>query len=320
MVVLGGLTRLTHAGLAIVEWRPLTGMLPPLSQDDWQQAFAAYRQFPEYQKLNKGMSLADFKGIFWLEYLHRLLGRGIGLALVIPYGWFLWRGWIGRDLHARLAGLLALGALQGAIGWWMVTSGLVDHPDVSPYRLTVHLGLALCIYGYILWTALDVLRPPPEAPPGAGGPRQFAFALMALIGLVVLSGALVAGTDAGFGYNTFPLMDGRWFPDGAFLLQPWFVNFAENVALVQFNHRLLAILTLAAGTMVWLQLRRPLAECRATGRGTVLVLALFIQVGLGVATLLSVVWLPLAALHQAMAFLLFAAVLAVAHALPRSRP
>ncbi|MGH8473272.1 MAG: COX15/CtaA family protein, partial [Gammaproteobacteria bacterium] len=207
MVLLGGVTRLKHAGLSIVEWQPLTGILPPLSAPAWEDAFAQYQRYPEYQKLNRGMTLGEFKSIYWLEYLHRLWGRLIGIAFLVPCLYFTLRHRIGRALIPRLAMLFALGGLQGALGWYMVKSGLVDRPDVSQYRLSAHLGLAAFIYGYMLWVALGLLRPRTAA---EGALPRYCFAVLGLVFATLLSGGFVAGLDAGFAYNTFPLMQGQW--------------------------------------------------------------------------------------------------------------
>ena len=235
MVVLGGITRLTQSGLSMVEWRPVTGWLPPLTQDAWQQAFAAYQKFPEYEKLNSGMTLAEFKGIYWLEYLHRLWGRFIGLAFALPFLFFLARGWIDRRLGWKLFGVFALGGAQGALGWYMVKSGLVDRPDVSQYRLVAHLGLAMLIYGYLLWVAFGLLAPiaqPHRRRPGSPAPRLGSHGLVLV---TVLAGGFVAGLDAGFAYNTFPLMDGELIPSQLFATTPSWRAFFEDVTTVQFT-------------------------------------------------------------------------------------
>lgn len=306
MVVLGGLTRLTNSGLSMVEWRPITGWLPPLSHAAWEQAFAAYRAFPEYQKLNVGMTLTEFQGIYWLEYVHRLWGRLIGVAFALPLIFFLLRRWVDRALGWKLLGLFVLGGLQGALGWYMVKSGLVDRPDVSQYRLTAHLGVALAIYGSLLWVAMGLLagttRPSPAAPPAVA---LRAKAVAALVLLTILSGGFVAGLDAGFAYNTFPLMDDELIPSAIFALSPWWRSLFEDVTTVQFMHRLLAITTLVGIIgFRWSLVGTPLS---AQARRAVNTLALWapVQVGLGIATLLSYVALPLAALHQASALVLF---------------
>lgn len=312
MVVLGGVTRLTHSGLSMVEWRPLTGWLPPFGEAAWQAEFEHYKQFPEYQKINLGMSLAAFKGIFWFEYAHRVLGRLIGIAFALPFLYFLLRRRLEPGLTPKLVLMLVLGGLQGLLGWYMVMSGLVDRPDVSQYRLTAHLGLAVVVYGYILWTALGLLFAPEGAPAGL---RRAMFLVATLVFLVMLSGGLVAGLDAGFSYNTFPLMDGRLVPDGMLAMQPAAANFLDNVITVQFDHRALAVTTALMSVIAWAWARRAPLPARAALAFRALLAAALLQVALGIATLLSVVALPLAAAHQAGALVLFTAVLWVLHEL-----
>jgi cytochrome c oxidase assembly protein subunit 15 len=305
MVVLGGVTRLTESGLSMVEWRPVTGWLPPLSQEAWEQAFGAYQHFPEYQKVNAGMTLAAFKGIYWLEYLHRLWGRLIGVAFALPFLFFLAKGWIDRGLAWRLFGMFVLGGLQGVLGWYMVKSGLVDRPDVSPYRLAAHLGLALVIYGYILLVAFGLLAPPRDAAPALPAPTRGAIAVAGLVLVTALAGGFVAGLDAGFAYNTFPLMDGELVPRHLFAATPMWRSFFEDVTTVQFTHRVLAMLTvLAVLVLRWsLRGRHPAAGARRAA--DLLTAWVFVQFALGVATLLSIVAVPLAAAHQASAIVLW---------------
>jgi cytochrome c oxidase assembly protein subunit 15 len=314
MIVVGGVTRLTHSGLSIVEWQPIVGTLPPLSDGAWQETFAKYQHTPEYQKVNAGMSLAEFKGIFWWEYSHRLLGRAIGVVFLLPFLYFLARRRIDRPLAWRLAGIFLLGGLQGAMGWYMVKSGLVDDPRVSQYRLTAHLGIALVIYAAMFWVALGLLRTR-AAPPRAGpGMRRAALALPLLVLVMALTGGFVAGIHAGRAYNTFPLMNGQLVPPEIFMIEPWYLNFFNNMATVQFDHRLLAWVLMAAVPLFWWRAMRAPLTPYARGLCHLLLLALAIQVALGVATLLLVVPVPLAALHQAGAVLLFTAALAVAQA------
>ncbi len=312
MVVVGGITRLTHSGLSIVEWQPLVGTLPPLSEGDWQALFDKYRETPQYRVVNQGMSLDEFKGIFWWEYVHRLLGRAIGLAFVVPLAWFWWRGRIDRAHGWKLVGVFALGGLQGAMGWYMVASGLVDEPRVSHLRLAAHLGFAFLILGALLWIALDLLYARrPEAP----APARLATAVAGLVFVQVLAGALVAGLHAGNAYNTFPLMNGHLVPPETFMLEPWWLNFFNNMATVQLDHRLFAWLLLFLVPWLWLRVRRS-GPSRAARLGADVLLGLVaLQFGLGVATLLAVVPLGLAAAHQGAATLVFAAALFTAHAL-----
>ncbi len=325
MVVIGGITRLTESGLSITEWQPIVGVLPPLSEQAWLEAFAKYQQIPEYQLINHGMTLAEFKSIFWWEYIHRLWGRLIGVVFLVPFLWFVLRGRIHGPLAWKLGGIFVLGGLQGGLGWFMVQSGLVDRVDVSPYRLTAHLGLAVLIYGLMLWIALDLLRPgvvkgtdaEPAAHPGLA---RGALALSALVFLTMLSGGFVAGLDAGLTYNTFPLMDGRLVPAGYLDLSPWWVNLFENIAAVQFNHRLLGTSVVVAALAFWFAAWRAgiSGPARLTVNG-VAAMAI-VQMSLGISTLLLVVPIPLAAAHQAGALVVFTLALMSAHALRHRAP
>ena len=317
MVVLGGVTRLSHAGLSMVEWDPLFGVLPPLGATQWDAVFEEYKRFPEYQSLHHGMTLEDFKSIYWLEYSHRLWGRVIGVAFLLPFLCFWMSGWIDRRLLPRLLGLFILGGLQGLLGWFMVQSGLVDQPDVNPYRLTAHLGLALLIYGYMFRLALGLLTPRGRGAlgPGSSARHRFAGALVALIFLTILSGGFVAGLDAGFVYNTFPLMDGRLVPDGLLDLRPPVRNVFENVATVQFEHRLLAVVLICGVVAFWHWRRRNANKGRTSRAVHGLLAAALIQAGLGIGTLLLVVPMPLAAAHQAGAVALLTMALWVRHEL-----
>jgi cytochrome c oxidase assembly protein subunit 15 len=318
MIVVGGVTRLTHSGLSITEWQPIVGALPPLSDADWQQAFDKYKLTPEYREVNKGMSLAAFKGIFWWEYFHRLLGRLIGVVFLLPYLWFLARRAIPEGHRAGLAGIFALGAAQGAMGWYMVQSGLVDDPRVSQFRLTAHLCLAFVIFGAMFWTALSLLvrRSVERRSAARRSAFRFALGVAALVLFMVATGGMVAGIRAGFAYNTFPLMNGAWVPPELLMLDPWWKNFFWNMATVQFDHRLTAYVLVAAVGLLWWKLHR-VDDAPPRARRAVLLFAalLAVQVGLGIATLLLVVPLHLAATHQASAVLVFAAALNVAHAL-----
>ena len=311
MVVLGGITRLNHAGLSMVDWRPLVGALPPIGEDAWQALFADYQRFPEYRALNPAMTLEGFKAIFWLEYAHRLLGRAVGVAFILPFLWFLLRRAFDRPLALKLLFVGVLGGLQGLLGWYMVKSGLVDRPDVSPYRLAAHLGLAVLIYGCLVWVALGLLT---GAAAGAAGQRRQAgrwrgalWAATALLFLTILSGAFVAGNDAGLAYNTFPLMAGAVVPPDIFLIEPLWRNFFETVPLVQLDHRLLALLSAFAVILIWAAaLRRPPPAPVRTALHAAAA-AVLCQVGLGIATLLAFVPVPLGAAHQAGAMAVFTA-------------
>jgi heme a synthase len=314
MVVVGGITRLTHSGLSIVEWQPIVGALPPLDDDAWRDAFRQYQQTPEFRQVNSQMDLAGFKRIFWWEYAHRLLGRLIGAAFLLPLLWFAIRRRIGSALAWKLTAIFALGGLQGAIGWYMVQSGLVDDPRVSQYRLAAHLGTALLIYAAMLWVAMDVLYARARDA-AAAGPRRFAFALIALAFTMAISGSFVAGIRAGLAYNTFPLMNGHVVPPGMFVLEPWYINLFNNIATVQFDHRLIAWLLAFLVPWFWLRVRRSATPRRARFAADLLLGALVLQIALGISTLLLVVPVPLAAAHQAGAMLVFTAALFAAHAL-----
>jgi len=318
MIVVGGVTRLTHSGLSITEWQPIVGALPPMSDGDWAAAFAKYRATPEYELVNRGMTLPEFKGIFWWEYAHRLLGRLIGVAFLLPFLWFVARRAIPKGYGGKLAGIFVLGGLQGALGWYMVQSGLVDDPQVSPFRLTAHLVLAFVIFGAMLWVAMSLLAalPNPRAGAHARGVRRAALATAGLVLLMVASGGLVAGIRAGFAYNTFPLMNGSVIPPEIFMLAPWWKNFFYNMATVQFDHRLVALALAVAVPALWWQVRRnPEVTDRARIGAHLLLAMLALQIALGITTLLLVVPLPLAAAHQAGAVVLFALALNLAHAL-----
>jgi cytochrome c oxidase assembly protein subunit 15 len=318
MVVVGGVTRLTHSGLSIVEWKPIMGTLPPLNQEQWLDAFAKYQLTPEYLRVNHGMDLSEFKGIFWWEYFHRLLGRMIGLVFIAPLLWFWARRQIDRPLAIKLLGIFVLGGLQGAMGWYMVQSGLVDDPRVSHLRLTAHLGLALLIFAAMQWVALD-LRYAHRTPalPATRGMRWHAAGLTLLIFVMSLSGGLVAGIRAGSAYNTFPLMNGNVVPPEIFMIEPWYLNFFNNMATVQFDHRLIGWLLAFLTPWLWWRMRTQVTDTRVRCAADLLLAMLVIQIALGIATLLLFVPIPLAAAHQGGAVLLLAAVINATHALGR---
>ena len=319
MVVVGGVTRLTHSGLSIVEWQPIVGTLPPLTEAAWQEAFAKYQATPEFRHVNHAMDVAAFKGIFWWEYFHRLLGRLIGVAFFVPLAWFALRKRVPASLMPALTTILLLGALQGAMGWYMVQSGLVDDPRVSHLRLTTHLGLALAIFAAMFWIGLSLMRPNAIAREGVGPLRRAGNAIAALVFVMALTGGLVAGIRAGFAYNTFPSMNGHVIPPEILMIDPWYRNFFDNMATVQFDHRLLAWTLALVVPLLWWRVRRHASAPRAARIGADVLLAMLVlQVALGIATLLLRVPVPLAALHQAGAVLLFAASLNVAHALRRA--
>ncbi len=311
MVVVGGITRLTESGLSIVRWEPISGILPPIGDSAWAAEFAAYRQSPQYQLVNTGMSLEDFRNLYFWEYVHRLLGRIIGLAFALPLLWFAWKRAIPSGYGWKLGLILALGALQGAIGWWMVASGLVDRPDVSHIRLAVHLLTALAIFAATLWVALDLLRVAREgSAPGVRMPTAAVWAL-SLLFLQYLFGAYVAGLDAGYAYSSWPKMGDRWFPADAPMLEPFLRNFADNPIMVQFVHRWLAFAVAGAAlVLAWKAWRAGHRQAAGALAGAVAV-----QILLGIFTLLSGVELWIAASHQGMAVLLLAATLVAAHRL-----
>lgn len=301
MVLVGGATRLTESGLSIVEWKPVTGALPPLTQDAWNAAFEAYKTIPQYRELNQGMSLADFKAIFWWEWSHRLLGRFIGVAYLLPFLWFLARGALPADLKRRLWGIFALGGLQGVVGWWMVASGLADRVEVSQYRLATHLLLALAIFAAIVWT-LRRLAPRP-APLVSSRLTVTGVVLLLLVFIQIYFGALVAGLRAGRVYNTWPDIDGGLIPsaDRLFFESPWWRNLFDNTLTVQFCHRMLAytVFIVALAHAIDAVVSRAAAPVR---RGAIwLATAVSFQALLGILTLLHMVPIGLALAHQGVA-------------------
>jgi cytochrome c oxidase assembly protein subunit 15 len=315
MVILGGLTRLTHSGLSMVDWQPLN-LLPPFGDAEWQAAFERYRTSPEFRLVNSGFTLAEFKGIFWLEYTHRLWGRLIGFAFAIPLLWLIAMRRIDRRLGRRLVAIFLLGALQGVVGWLMVKSGLGDIPSVSHYRLAAHLLLALAILAAILWTALD-LRPAPTAPqPQARALFLPVLGFSALLTVSICWGAFTAGLGAGHIHNSFPLMDGALFPKEGLIERPLLLNFVANPATVQFVHRWLAMATVSYASILWLVGRSKKPGC---------ILDLLAgwcwgQAALGVLTLLLGVPLALGLAHQAGALVLFCLTIALLHRLRASKP
>ncbi|HXP12930.1 MAG TPA: COX15/CtaA family protein [Stellaceae bacterium] len=319
MVALGGVTRLTESGLSITLWQPVTGILPPLNQAQWQDAFAAYKAIPQYQAIHAGMSLADFKTIYFWEWFHRLWGRLIGVVFLVPFFYFLARRQIPRDLAPSLAVLFVLGALQGVLGWWMVASGLEDRIEVSQYRLAAHLAAAIVIYLAILWVALDLWRPREQAGPAC---LKHGADLALLLGFVTLvAGAFVAGLRAGLIDNTFPLIDGHWIPPAWDNLSPWWRNLFENPEAVQFDHRLLAALTWLVALALFLAsffYRSQLPRVAMAAVHSLFTLT-SLQAGLGVACLLLAVPLDLALAHQLGATLVLTAALVARHVLGGTR-
>ena len=320
MVMLGGLTRLTQSGLSITEWRPVTGVVPPLDAAHWQAEFEKYQKIPEYQLINKGMTLDDFKRIYWWEWAHRLLGRLIGVAFLVPFvAFILTRTITPRDIP-RFAGLFVLGGLQGALGWFMVKSGLSVRTDVSQYRLAAHLVLAFIIFGAIFWTALGQLRTPFASLGVTATHRRNAAILVGLVLLQIGVGGFVAGLDAGFSYNTWPLMDGRLVPHGLSALSPGWRNLFENTVTVQFIHRMTAYCVVAWAIWTFMSIRRiPISKGTFARKTAHYVLAgVTLQAMLGIATLLTVVPVALGALHQLGALATYSLALLHLHALGRA--
>ena len=314
MVVVGGATRLTHSGLSIVEWQPLVGTLPPLDDAQWAETFGKYQRTPEFKLRNHDMNVEGFKAIFWWEYFHRLLGRLIGVAFFLPFLYFWLRGRLDRPLAWKLAGIFVLGGLQGGMGWYMVKSGLVDDPQVSQFRLTAHLGLALLIHAAMFWVAHGILRPAPSGAPA--GLRRAGLLVAALVFALALTGGFVAGIRAGFAYNTWPLMNGHWIPPEILLIEPWWRNFGYNMATVQFVHRTLALVVLAAAWIVaWRVLASPAAGGEAKAAAGTLAAVTLAQVGLGIATLVLAVPLGLGTAHQGGAVVVLTAALWLARSL-----
>jgi len=313
MVVLGGVTRLTGSGLSMVDWRPLMGWLPPLSDAEWQRTFEMYQSSPEFLKINSFMDVNDFKGIFWLEFLHRLLGRTIGIVFAVPFVFFLLKGYIALREWPKYLLMFVLGGLQGVLGWYMVKSGLIDNPHVSQYRLTAHLLAAFLIYAYMLWVAMTLLYPQ------AGTQRhpwyRKTFWLTCLISITIISGGFVAGLKAGEIYNTFPMMGNHWLPPGLAALDPFWRNLTDNLTTVQFDHRLLAITTFVLIVVYWFGARKAGLPQPARVAANALLHTATLQVALGISTLLLSVPTVLAATHQAVAMLLFTVALFLVYSL-----
>ncbi len=319
MILLGGATRLTGSGLSMVTWHP-TGMLPPLNTEQWQQEFELYQQYPEYQIVNRDMTLDGFKRIYWFEYSHRQLGRLIGLVFLLPFLYFLFRKMIPPGLSPRLITMFILGGFQGLLGWYMVQSGLVNNPQVSQYRLTAHLLSAILIYGFILWTIFNLDYAQPyrriaESPVAVW--RKLSLVLMTLILLTIVTGGFVAGLKAGKIFNTFPLMGGQLIPEGIGALSPWYLNPLENMVTVQFDHRWLAMTTGVLLFIWYLKGRAGFGDARLQRSFKWIGMMVLIQLGLGIATLLLHVPVWLGVLHQAGALLLFSAMLYNIHCLSR---
>jgi cytochrome c oxidase assembly protein subunit 15 len=317
-VMLGAITRLTGSGLSIMEWRPIMGAIPPLNDAEWHRVFALYQQITEYHQVNAGMTLDGFKSIFWWEYFHRLWGRLIGVAFLVPFLWFWVRGHIRGRRATRLLAIFALGGLQGLMGWIMVASGFADRTDVSQYRLVAHLLLALAIYAALLWSALDLLHPA-----RVNGDhrilRRHGWIMMAIITLEIAIGGFVAGLDGGYVYNNFPMMGDHWIAPDLFFQSPWWINFFENPATAQFLHRLTAGFVAIALISLVVRARRLDLDHGLKRRFYYLPFGLLGQAALGIATLMLVVPLPLAVAHQAGAFILFSLGLYALHGMRRAQ-
>jgi cytochrome c oxidase assembly protein subunit 15 len=311
MVVVGGATRLTDSGLSITEWQPLLGVIPPLSEADWQEAFAKYKAIPEYQLVNRGMSLDEFKVIYWWEWTHRALGRLIGLSFALPFLWFWIRGRLPQGLTPKLLGVLALGGLQGFIGWFMVQSGLVEQVDVSHYRLALHLVTAIVIFGLLLWLALGLTDESRaiRLKTATRDQKSLALVLLALALVQIGLGGLVAGLKAGLAYNTWPLMDGRLIPTGLATIEPWYLNLFENATTVQFTHRMVAYILVALVLWHAWTFAHTAGDRRLLRSAVLLALAVVGQAAVGVWMLITAQGsIPIAfgLAHQAGAVIVFA--------------
>ncbi|HZG08269.1 MAG TPA: COX15/CtaA family protein [Allosphingosinicella sp.] len=311
MIVVGGITRLTESGLSITRWEPVSGAVPPLSESAWQAEFDLYRDSPQYRKVNAGMTLAEFKFIYFWEYVHRLLGRLIGLAFALPLLWFAIKRAIPPGYGWKLVALLALGGTQGAIGWWMVASGLVDRPEVSHIRLAVHLLTAFLIFGSLVWVAMDLRRLAADQLSRPARMPTLAIWTLSLLSLQFLFGAYVAGLEAGYAYSSWPKMGDEWFPSGTPMLEPFLRNLVDNPIMVQFIHRWLAFIFAAAALLLaraaWLRGHKHAAAA--------ILLTVAVQILLGILTLLTGVEIIVATAHQGMAALVLGAVLLAAHRL-----
>ncbi|MCM8597225.1 MAG: COX15/CtaA family protein [Candidatus Accumulibacter sp.] len=317
ILVVGGVTRLTHSGLSIVEWQPIVGVVPPLNREQWDETFEKYKKTPEYQQVNHQMTLDEFKGIFFWEYVHRVLGRLIGVVFLLPFLYFWWRHKLDPPLATKLLGIFVLGGLQGAMGWYMVKSGLVDDPRVSHYRLTAHLSLAFLLFASMFWVALGLLdeRRRADDDRDLHALQRAGFWLAILVGYMAVTGGFVAGIRAGKAYNSFPLMNGHLLPPESFLIDPWYLNFFNNMALVQFDHRLGAWLLFLF--VPWYCWKIWNAKIHATARraATLLLLVLLAQLALGIGTLLLGVPVALGAAHQGGAMVVLAVLLWLNHTL-----
>lgn len=304
MVIIGGITRLTQSGLSIVEWNVVTGTLPPLNERQWIEEFQKYQQTPEYQKLNYHFELDDFKSIFWWEYIHRLLGRLIGLVFIVPFIFFWMKGRIGRRLAPKLALIFALGALQGFLGWYMVKSGLVDRPYVSHYRLAIHLIAAFATFGFTFWVALDEIYRYRKEKTSSQRLKTVSILFFIILIVQIVYGAFVAGLKAGYVYTTWPKMGDRWIAEGVTAMTPWYANFIEGLAGVQFVHRTTAYALMIIAAFIWVYSRNNSLSAAQRNGALLLVAMTVVQVLLGIFTLIYAVPLALGVIHQAGAFFL----------------
>ena len=311
MVILGGFTRLTGSGLSMVDWRPIMGIVPPITLDEWQATFDMYKKSPEFIVKNYTMNLQDFKGIFWLEYLHRVLGRIIGIVYFFPMLYFIFKGYLKRNEYPKYLLMLILGGMQGLLGWYMVKSGLVNNPAVSQYRLTAHLSSAFLIYGFMFWVALSLVYPLKNKPNKS---MKITLGLTLLIIVTIISGGFVAGLKAGKIYNTYPMMGDYWLPPGLFSLQPIWINFFENLITVQLVHRILTAITFIAIILYWLKMRKLNLTKRIQNANNTLISITMLQFILGISTLIFYVPISLAAAHQATALILLTVALYLCHA------
>ena len=304
MLIIGGITRLTGSGLSMTDWNLVMGAIPPMDHSSWVKAFARYKQFPEYQQLNVGMTLNEFKSIFFWEYLHRLLGRLIGIVFFVPLIWFWWRGYFDQSLKKKMSVLMGLGVLQGAMGWIMVRSGLVDNPHVSHYRLAMHLTLAFLLLGCCIWFALD-LREENTVKRSSDKLqlKRWLWAIAALFFVQITWGAFVAGLHAGKIYNTFPLMNSHWTPAHAWALKPVILNFLANPGTVQWVHRIVGTLLTLMVILLWIKIQMTDIESQIRKRGLALLIIVLFQYAIGVFTLLNHVPIALGVIHQAGAML-----------------
>lgn len=320
ILIIGGITRLTGSGLSMTDWKPIMGIIPPITESQWEDAFEQYRQFPEYQQVNRGMSMAEFQFIFFWEYLHRMAGRVLGLVFLVPFAWFLVKKKFDRKQLFRAGTLLALGLAQALMGWYMVQSGLIDVPRVSPYRLMAHLMLAFLIFGLCVWYALDLKEHVKPAGRTSGELKIWGVLFTVVLLLQVAWGALVAGHHAGHIYNTFPTMHGNWIPPELWLMEPMMLNLVENMVTVQWMHRVLGTLLLILAIGIWLR-SFMLSTTFTTKKWALALLTLIlIQYATGVFTLIFHVPVWLGVTHQAMAMILFGVVLGFIHHLKNREP